>query len=123
MFSCPECGGSLWEAEETGLLRYRCHVGHSYTGEALVDRGDGELEQALWTALRSLEEAAELRRRMANHARERLMVDVASEYLERAADFEERASIIRRVLVTDRPDDDRDDARIVGARARRAAQE
>jgi two-component system chemotaxis response regulator CheB len=27
-FSCPECGGVLWEIEDGDLLRFRCRVGH-----------------------------------------------------------------------------------------------
>src|SRR5207253_1472125 len=29
-FSCPECGGPLWQVDEIQLLRFRCHVGHAY---------------------------------------------------------------------------------------------
>src|SRR6185437_4874084 len=28
-FTCPECGGALWELRGGKLLRFRCHVGHS----------------------------------------------------------------------------------------------
>ena len=27
-FTCPECGGALWELRDGKLLRFRCHVGH-----------------------------------------------------------------------------------------------
>src|SRR5437660_1668092 len=33
-FTCPECGGSLWQVDEAKLIRFRCHVGHAYNGEA-----------------------------------------------------------------------------------------
>jgi two-component system chemotaxis response regulator CheB len=63
--TCPECGGSLWEHDEEGLIRFKCHVGHAYSPESLeVSHGEA-LEGALWAALRSLQERAELYRRLA----------------------------------------------------------
>jgi two-component system chemotaxis response regulator CheB len=28
--TCPDCGGGLWEMNDTRPLRYRCHTGHAY---------------------------------------------------------------------------------------------
>jgi two-component system chemotaxis response regulator CheB len=36
IFTCPECGGALWQVNEVGLIRFRCHVGHGYNGEILL---------------------------------------------------------------------------------------
>ena len=36
-FSCPDCGGRLWEIQDGGLLRFRCRVGHMYSADSLVD--------------------------------------------------------------------------------------
>ena len=33
---CPECGGALWQLDDPGLVRFRCHVGHAYNGEVLL---------------------------------------------------------------------------------------
>jgi two-component system chemotaxis response regulator CheB len=33
-FTCPDCGGTLWEIKEPGLVRYRCHVGHGFTADS-----------------------------------------------------------------------------------------
>jgi two-component system chemotaxis response regulator CheB len=63
--TCPECGGALWEHEEAGVLRFKCQVGHAYTRESLETAHGEALEMALWTALRSLEERADLLRRLA----------------------------------------------------------
>jgi two-component system chemotaxis response regulator CheB len=100
-FICPECGGSLWELENGKIVHYRCHVGHAYTAESLVASQDGEVEAALWTALRTLEETAALRRRLANNARNRNMHHVARGYEERAHQIEQRAGVIRKVLLSD----------------------
>src|SRR5262245_47485959 len=79
-FICPECGGPLWELKQGKLLRFRCHVGHAYTGETLVEEQRETLEHALWNALRTLEEAASLRERMADHARQSGMDAIASDF-------------------------------------------
>ena len=65
---CPECGGPLWEREEGPLVRFACRVGHVYSPESLVSEQGKALEAALWTALRGLEERADLYRRMARRA-------------------------------------------------------
>lgn len=67
--TCPECGGALWEHQEGDLIRFRCHVGHSYTAEAMQDEQGRSLEAALWSALRSLQEREDLFRRMARRSR------------------------------------------------------
>jgi two-component system chemotaxis response regulator CheB len=98
-FTCPECGGALWESRHGALLQFTCHIGHRYSGDSLVEAQTEELEQALWAGLRALEESSELRRRMADHARERGMVVIATSYDEHANESEQRASLIRRVLM------------------------
>jgi two-component system, chemotaxis family, protein-glutamate methylesterase/glutaminase len=59
-FTCPDCNGSLMAV---GTTNYRCRVGHAWTPEALLRARDRETENALWIALRSLEEKAKLSRR------------------------------------------------------------
>jgi two-component system chemotaxis response regulator CheB len=100
-FTCPECGGSLWELRDGKIVRFQCHVGHAYNGDSLVAAQSEGLEGALWTALRALEESSSLRRRMAVHARERGMSAIADAYEVQALESEARAGVIRRGLVTD----------------------
>ncbi len=61
-YTCPDCNGSL---ASVGDGHYRCHVGHAWTAEALLNARDDEVEGALWVAVRSLQEKAKLARRMA----------------------------------------------------------
>src|SRR3954451_21952270 len=66
--TCPECGGALWEHEEGGALRYACHVGHAYSLSSLVEEQGRGLEMTLWSAVRSLEERADVHHRLSRRA-------------------------------------------------------
>ena len=103
-FTCPECGGALWELQNSKLLRYRCHIGHGYTAETLMAAQSEKLEDALWGALRALEETAGMRRRMADRARRCGWEIMARRYDEQAEFSEIRAGVVRSVLVDDNPD-------------------
>jgi two-component system chemotaxis response regulator CheB len=102
-FACPECNGALWEMEEGGLLRFRCRVGHAYTASSLTLDQSDQVEQALWTAFRALEEAAALHRRMAERARGRGHFRVALEHEAAAQNQENSARTLRDVLLKPRP--------------------
>jgi two-component system chemotaxis response regulator CheB len=70
-FTCPECGGVLWELSDTGNPRFRCHVGHAYSMVTFEAEQAVRVEAALWAALRVLEENERLARRLADAAAER----------------------------------------------------
>jgi two-component system chemotaxis response regulator CheB len=57
-FSCPDCGGVLFEADDAGLPRYRCRVGHGFTGEALEEGQEQMVDSALWADVRELDHGA-----------------------------------------------------------------
>jgi two-component system chemotaxis response regulator CheB len=98
-FVCPECGGALWERQPTAAARFRCHVGHAFTTRTLTALQDGRLEQVLWTALRSLEEHASLRRQLAGRALRGGLAAMADTYHRQARRSEERADVLRAILV------------------------
>jgi two-component system chemotaxis response regulator CheB len=98
-FICPECGGALWEAKSGNVLKFRCHVGHSYTADSLTAAQAERLESALWTALRALEESIALRRRMAHRYANANLRALSKEYRDQARDSEERAKLIRKLLL------------------------
>jgi two-component system, chemotaxis family, protein-glutamate methylesterase/glutaminase len=96
--ACPECHGVLWEQKEDDLIQFRCRVGHAYSAEALLVHQSEQLEAALWTALRALEEHCALARRLAARAQGRGHTHSASSFTEQAMDAEHHASVIRTVL-------------------------
>jgi two-component system chemotaxis response regulator CheB len=97
-FTCPDCRGALWELRDGDLLRFRCHVGHAFSAESLMADQSEELENALWAALRSLEENAALARRMAARAGERNQAISVTQFEENARQVEQHAAVIRQVL-------------------------
>lgn len=64
-FGCPECGGVMWQINDGPMLRYRCRVGHAMSSRVLLAAQSDAMEDALWTALRALEEKIALTNAMA----------------------------------------------------------
>lgn len=68
-FVCPECEGPLWEVSDSRPPRYRCHTGHAFTLRNLQHAQSGATEDALWGALRALQEKEALLGAMAASGR------------------------------------------------------
>lgn len=98
-FTCPECHGALWELADDSILRYRCHVGHAFTGEAMLSAHSSEVEALLWSLMRSHRERAALARRMAEEERKHNRDKAANVFQARSRDYEEDAELVRRLLV------------------------
>lgn len=95
---CPDCGGTLWERKEGELVRYRCRVGHAYSDEALLAAQTEALEEALWTALRALEETSEQAGRIADRMERRGHDHLATRFTRQARDAARRATIVRSAI-------------------------
>ena len=92
--TCPECGGALWEHEHGELTRYTCHVGHAFSPESLAEEQGRALEVALWSALRLLEERADMQRRLGRRA----AGERRSRHEDRAEEAERNATTLRQLL-------------------------
>lgn len=97
-FTCPECGGPLYELRDGELVHYRCRVGHAFTSESILAGQSEALEDALWSAYNTLQESALVAERMASDARRRGHEYIAARLTERARQQRERASAVRAVL-------------------------
>jgi two-component system chemotaxis response regulator CheB len=96
VFSCPDCGGVLWELDDGKLPRYRCRVGHAYSVDGLLAGQAEEVEEALWMALRALHEQRETARRAARSASG--SPALAARFEDTAVNAERRAEQIRATL-------------------------
>jgi two-component system chemotaxis response regulator CheB len=93
---CPICHGKLTQTEVNGYHSFRCHVGHAFSLESVAAEQAEEVERALWSAARALEESATLSGRMAattNHA------DMRLRFAEKEQSQMRDAELIRRILL------------------------
>jgi two-component system chemotaxis response regulator CheB len=98
VFTCPDCGGTLWQADAGSVVQFRCHVGHAYTGESMVREQGEALERSLWYGVRTFTDHALLSRQLAEHARGRGDDETARRYEERSAAAERHAQTLREIL-------------------------
>jgi two-component system chemotaxis response regulator CheB len=102
-FSCPDCGGVLWDASvvQGGPMRFRCDTGHAYSPGNLADAQLESVEGALWASLRALENAVELARARAEDARRRGLDGFAQRFTVQMETAQQHASAIRELLRLD----------------------
>ena len=99
MYTCPDCGGVLWQLPGGQPLQFQCHVGHTYGPDNLFQLKSEALEMALWACVRMLREKATLAHQLATRTRE-LGDDVAARRIEEQARLDEQhLRVIRETLL------------------------
>ncbi|GLV54738.1 chemotaxis protein CheB [Dictyobacter sp. S3.2.2.5] len=98
-FSCPECGGVLWEMKNGTLQRFRCRVGHAFSAESMLVEQSEELDKALWMALKTMEEKAELLQRMRDNAHQHSNSWLAQSLETRFVEAQRHSQTLRQLLV------------------------
>ncbi|HET9743093.1 MAG TPA: chemotaxis protein CheB [Terriglobales bacterium] len=98
-FTCPDCGGAIWEIEENGEVRYECRIGHAYSPDGFSEANDDSVERSLWAALRALEESAALEQRLADLAADRKRSGAHKMFSEKAHDRKQHAGVLREFLM------------------------
>ena len=97
--SCPVCGGVLGEQADGDELKLECRIGHVVVLDALLDLKAAAVEDALWAAVRALEEKAALERRWSQRAGQREDAEGAALHARVSRAAQRRAGIVRDVLV------------------------
>jgi two-component system chemotaxis response regulator CheB len=64
-FTCPDCGGALFEVTERSPLRFLCHTGHAFSLRSLLQAHSGASEEVMWESVRALQEKEALLNRLA----------------------------------------------------------
>lgn len=97
-FTCPDCGGVIFYEHAGSTERYACSVGHEYAPDSFETEHARQLENALWAAVRSLEDRAELLGHMARRADAMGEHGVAERRREDAQESLRRSELIREVI-------------------------
>ena len=63
-YICPLCEGPLFKLRDFSFNRYRCFVGHAFSGQTLLNDVDEKVEHLPWTAYRTLDEKKEMLKNM-----------------------------------------------------------
>ena len=98
-FTCPECHGALWELHAQQPRRFRCHTGHSFTATILAELQHEKAEDAIWAAVRALQEKQRLYESLAAKATAWRHAGTAIDYAAKAAQAREQAELLRSVLL------------------------
>jgi two-component system, chemotaxis family, protein-glutamate methylesterase/glutaminase len=98
LYSCPDCGGGLWEFKSNGISHYRCHVGHAFTEDGLLGAMESSTESALWMALRIIEERKNLLKNIAANGKSKGMRQTPRHYEKRIHELDTQIRQLRKVL-------------------------
>lgn len=95
--SCPECHGPTWAVGDEQGRRYRCYLGHVATARDLLDASSDEVERALWSAVRALNDRAMTLETLAADA---VHSALAETYAERAREARAQAELARAFMLS-----------------------
>jgi two-component system chemotaxis response regulator CheB len=103
IYTCPDCGGGLWEIKEEGMTRYRCHVGHAFTERDLLFQQTETLETTLWVAMRMMEERRNLLLKMRDDNLQRKRMRMAADNNEQAEQMARHIEKLKEAIFDTQP--------------------
>ncbi|MBW4528720.1 MAG: chemotaxis protein CheB [Phormidium tanganyikae FI6-MK23] len=98
-YTCPECNGSIWQIGTEEPLRFRCHIGHSFTANVFLSEQTQNIENALWSAVRAMEEKVTFSRQMAERMRNYNLTSAVTKYEDHATNLDQEVSLIRDMIL------------------------
>jgi len=100
IYTCPDCGGSLWEINDEKLPRFRCYVGHSYSETDLALKQIENTEATLWIALRMMEERKNLHKKMEQDSIRKGFVRISAEHRKKGEELQGHIDKMKEILFT-----------------------
>jgi two-component system chemotaxis response regulator CheB len=96
--TCPDCGAAVWELVIDRFKEFRCHVGHSFSPESMLQEQFEAIDAGFWSCLRRLEENIQLRTKLAAWAKTESRDAVAAEEEVKIEIAKRQVEFIRRAL-------------------------
>jgi two-component system chemotaxis response regulator CheB len=91
-FACPECHGTLVRIKEGTLSRFRCHTGHGFTEDALLEGVMQNTGEMIWQVARGLQEGQLLLEHTGQHLQDAGEHARAEKVFTRARELGKRAT-------------------------------
>lgn len=107
VYTCPDCGGVLFEHGRDAIQKFKCHIGHSYTTRDLLLKQSEETESSLRYAIRSLEQRRALFETLGERYSRSGNKLMASDYTKRAGEINDHINNLKRIIAAnlDEPND------------------
>jgi len=99
-YTCPECHGALSAIRDGELIRYRCHTGHAFSVDSLLNSVTEKIEDSLWNAIRGFEESMLLLNQLGDHFAAINKPKIASVYFRKANETHERTKLVRQAILS-----------------------
>jgi two-component system chemotaxis response regulator CheB len=97
--TCPECSGPTWQIGGTGSPRYRCYLGHVTSARDLLDTSTANIESALWSAVRALNDRATALDALAGDASRIGSGQSSEQYANLAREARQQATLARQFML------------------------
>jgi two-component system chemotaxis response regulator CheB len=98
VFSCPDCGGNLFEYKDKNPLRYRCSIGHAINGVSLLAAQSEKIGETLAASFRTMVENSRMYQRlMDDYSRKNLRFSAES-MKRKIEELEKHIGVLRSLL-------------------------
>ena len=98
IYSCPSCGGGLWQIGNSRVKHYRCHIGHNFSERDLAVKQSETIEHTLWVAVRMMEERKQMLKKIARENSERGLKQLGTSWQEQAQQLDLHISKLKQLL-------------------------
>ena len=96
--TCPECHGVLVRLQNDNIIRYRCHTGHAYSVDTLMEAITEKIENSLYSAIRGMDESYLLLNHLGDHLAESNQPKLAAVYFKKAKEAKEKSELVRKAV-------------------------
>jgi two-component system, chemotaxis family, protein-glutamate methylesterase/glutaminase len=93
-FTCPRCGGAIWELHDQLPLVFRCRIDHTFSAANFLAAHAAARAASVERARLMLAEGGALKRHLARRAREMAYPHVAEQFDAEAARLEDDAAAL-----------------------------
>lgn len=99
VLACPECHGPMWQLGDEMFRRFRCYLGHVATEAEMLQANAAEVEAALWSAVRALNDRATSLETLRDDAARIGNGHSAQSYASRARETRQQVEVARKFML------------------------